>query len=467
MLTMNGYLDSLKKEHPEELLVIEEEINPAEFEATAILQHLENAGKYPAVLFTRPLNLKGEVSKFPLVTNVMATRERCASAMGLNFSQCKLPLSLEYAEREERRIPPEVIPKDKALVKEVVKVGEEVDLREFPIVKHHYMDPAPYIDMIPIMRDFETGAYNAAFLRMQYKGPRKLGLYMAPQDNWEIIRRHEAEGRPTPTVIVVTHHPAFSLGALNVAPFDSDDYEVIGALMDEPLRITPSETWGENIMVPADADLIIEGEVPPGVMEVEAPFGEYTGYFGPQRLSPVIEVKAITHHHNAIYQDAFVGHAENWIIGAIPKEGGVYQRIKAVLPTVKGVHFANSGTGRFNCYISIDQVAEGQAKQAALIAMGQVNFAKNVIVVDGDVDPFNEEEVMWAVATRTQADEDVDIIKNVKANTLDPSLPGNLMTAKMIINATKPVDRPFAERVSIPKEAMDKVKPLLQKKGLI
>ena len=467
MLTMSDYLNSLEKQHPDELLVIEEEINPADFEVTAILQHLENAGKYPVVLFTRPLNLKGEVSKFPLVTNVMASRELCAFALGLDYSQCKLPLALEYARREEGRIPPEVIPKERAPIKEVIKVSDEADLREFPIVKHHYMDPDPYIDMIPIQRDLETGTYNAAFIRMQYKGPRKLGLYLGPRHNWEIVRRHDVKNRSTPTVVVVTHHPAFSLGSLNVAPFDSDDYEVIGALMNEPLRITPSETWGEDIMVPADADLIIEGEVPPNTRETEGPFGEFCGYFGPQRYSNLINVTAITYRHNAIYQDTFVGHAENWIMGAVPKEGSIYLKIKAVLPNVKGVHFSNSGCGRFNCYVSIDQVVEGQAKQAALIAMGNMGNVKHVIVVDSDVDPFNEEDVMWAVATRVQPDEDVDIIKNIRGNNLDPSIPGDLLSSKMIIDATKPVGRPFEERLSIPSEAMDKVKPVLRKKGVI
>lgn len=90
-----------------------------------------------------------------------------------------------------------------------------------------------------------------------------------------------------------------------------------------------------------------------------------------------------------------------------------------------------------------------------------------MIVVDSDVDPFNEEDVMWAVATRVQPDEDVDIIKNVKGNNLDPSVRGDLLSSKMIIDATKPVGRPFEERLAIPSEAMDKVKPLLQKKGLI
>jgi len=467
MLTMKDYLENLKRLHPQEVLVIEDEVNPALFEVTAILRSLEIAEKYPLVYFSKPLNLEGKISQFPIVTNVFASRERCAIAMGLDPSQSKLPLSLEYAVREARRLPPVNISREQAPIKEMVYTGDNVDLRQFPIVRHHEMDLGPYVDMIPIMRDPDTGTYNACFQRTMFKGPRKLGLHMSPRHNWEIARKNEDADLPTPVVIVAGHHPSFSLAALNVAPFYVDDYEVIGSVMGEPLRVTPSETWGNNFMVPADAEIVIEGEVLPHVRDIEAPFGEFTGYYGPQRHRWVIEVKAITHRQDAMYQDIFVGHRGNWILGAIPKEGSVYNRVMAMVPTVKSVCLPDSGCGRFNCYISIDKKTDGESKQAALIALGEIDFIKNVVVVDEDVDPFNEKEVMWSVATRVQADEDVDILKNVKGNVLDPSLKGNILTAKMIIDATRPVERPFAERVKVPDNALEKARSLLHQKGIV
>ena len=121
------------------------------------------------------------------------------------------------------------------------------------------------------------------------------------------------------------------------------------------------------------------------------------------------------------------------------------------MPTVKAVHFPISGGCRFNCYISIDKKVDGETKQAALAALGGCDFVKHVVVVDADIDIYNEEEVLWAMATRVQADQDVDIIKNVKGNTLDPSQTDDIMTAKMIIDATKPVQRPYEARVAVPK----------------
>lgn len=455
---LRDYLNFMEKEYQQEILHVEGQVNPAGFDVTALLTHLEKQGQYPMALFSKCLNLKGEVSRFPLLTNTYASRKRCALAMGLEQDQVANALGLEYARREAGRKTPIVLSKSEAPVKQVVKTGDDIDLREFPIVRHHYMDGGPYIDMTPVMRDPDTGAYNIAFLRTMYKGPRKLGIHMSPRHNWQIVRKNEEAGKATPVVIVVSHHPAFYLGALNVSPFGVDDYEVTGSIMDEPMRVTASETWGDSFMVPADAEILIEGEILPDVREVEGPFGEFPGTFGPQRARWVIDVKAVTYRQDAIYQDIFVGHKDNWTLGAIPKEGTLYNRIKGVVPTVKGVHLPDSGTGRFNCYISIDKKVNGESKQAAFIAIGECDFVKNVVVVDSDIDPFNEQEVMWAVATRVQAHEDVDFIKNMKGNTLEPSQIDDVMTTKMIIDATKVVGRPFAERVRVPDEALERVK---------
>jgi 2,5-furandicarboxylate decarboxylase 1 len=454
---LRQFLSLLEERYPDQLVRVAREVDPANFDVTAILQHLENRDRYPLVYFEQPRNLKGEVARFPLISNVYATRERCAIALGLEPADAMLGLSLEYGRREERSIAPVVVARDEAPVKEWVQAGDAADLRDLPLVWHHEMDPAPYIDMAATMRDPDSGAYNLAFLRTMFKGPQRLGLHMSPRHNWQIARKHEQRDEPTPIVIVVSHHPAFYLGALNVSPFGRDDYGVVGSLMDEPLRLVPSETWGDRVMVPADAELIIEGEVPPGVREVEGPFGEFTGYYGPQRVRWVIDVKAISGRHHAIYQDIFVGHRDVWTMGSFPKEGSIYNRIKGVVPGVRGVYLPISATGRYHCYISIDKRVDGESKQAALIALGECDFVKHVVVVDADIDPYNEEQVLWAIATRVQADRDVDVIRNCKGNTLDPSQEDDVMSAKMIVDATKPVSRPFEERVRVPAAALERI----------
>jgi UbiD family decarboxylase len=455
---LRDFLQQLENQLQNDFIRINRAVDPARFEVTALLQHLEDMKKFPVLFFERPFNLKGNASPFPLLSNVFATRRRCALSLGMSPEDARLPLSLEYARREEKLISPVTVSNKEAPVREVVKRGQDADLYEFPVVRHHAMDPAPYIDMTPIMKDPESGFYNGAFLRNMVKGPRRLGIHMSPRHNWQIHRKNQEKKRPTPVAVVVSHHPAFYLGALNVSPFGVDDYSRIGAIMGEPLRLTASETWGDDFLIPADSEVVIEGHVLPDVAEVEAPFGEFTGYYGPQRLRPVIEVTAITHRRNAIFQHIFVGHRDNWVLGGLPKEGSLFNLIRGIVPTVKAVHFPISGCCRFNCYISVDKKIDGETKQAALAALAGCDFVKHVVVVDKDIDVYNEEQVMWAIATRVQADQDVDIIKNAKGNTLDPSQTDDIMTTKMIIDATLPVQKPFAARVQVPKGALSKTK---------
>jgi len=460
--SLREFLGRLERDHPEQIVHVGEPVDPRRFEVSAVLQHLERRRKYPLVVFDHPLDLTGAPSAFPLVTNVFATRARCALALGLAAGDAGLPLALAYAAREEAarrdgaRWAPEPVAERDAPVKAVVRRGDEVDLRSLPIPRQHEMDGGPYLDMTCVMRDRDTGAYNTAFLRNQFKGPRKLGLHMSPRQNWQIARKHEAKGEPTPVAIVVGH-PAFHIGALNVAPFGTDDYAVAGAVAGAPLRVVPSATWGEAFMVPADAELVIEGLVPAGVREVEGPFGEFPGTYGPQRLRWVVEVTALQHRRDAMHQMVFSGHPDTWVLGSFPKEGSLYNRIKGVVPSVTAVHLPTSGVGRFHCYISLDKRVEGEQKQAALIALGECDFVKHVFLVDADIDVFREEEVLWAVATRVQADTGVDVIRGAKGNALDPSQVHDTAGAKMIIDATKPLDRPFESRIAVPEEALARV----------
>lgn len=447
----------LERAHPEQIVHVTETVDPANFDVTAVLKHLELRRRFPLVVFDRPLNLFGKPSDFPIATNIYATRARCALALGLGEEDALMPLSLEYARREEQRIAPEMVNAKDAPVKDVVITGAAVDLRILPMVRQHEMDAGPYIDMASAMRDPDTGAYNLAFLRNMYKGPRKLGVHMSPRHNWQIHRKNEERHQPTPVAMIVSHHPAFYIGALNVAPFGVDDYSLSGGMFQRPLRLVSSATLGDDFLIPADADIVIEGKVLPNVREVEGPFGEFPGTYGPQRVRWVVEVSAIQHRRDAIYQNIFSGHPDTWVLGSFPKEGSLFNAIKGVVPSVKAVHLPISGVGRFHCYISIDKKVDGESKQAALIALGHCDFVKHVFVVDADIDVYREEEVLWAVATRVQADEDVDIIKNVKGNALDPSQRDDIMGAKMIIDATRPLRRPFEARIQVPEDAMKRV----------
>lgn len=439
----------------DDLARVSEPVAPAEYDVTGLLSNLESENRFPAILFENPENVDGTPSDLRLISNVFADRRRVAQALELPRDDWRMETSLEYARREQNRLEPEVIPRRDAPVAAL----DVPDLTDLPVVRHHRLDPAPYINMTPVMRDPESEAYNVAFLRNMVKSGDTMGIHMSPRHNHRIFTQNEERGEPTRMAVVVGHHPAFYLGALTLAGFEVDEYDVIGGMLGEPLRLTPSKTWGEEFMVPADAEVVVEAEIRPDEREVEAPFGEFPGYYGPQRLRPVADVRAVTRRENAIFQHVFVGHPDNWILGGVPKEGGVYNAVSGRVPGIEQVHLPVSGCGRFRCYLSVDQDSEGEAKHAALQALATSDFIKQVVTVDEDIDVFNERDVLWACATRVRADEDIDVIRNVKGNTLDPSVRGEVATSKVITDATVPVDEPYPPVLDVPDEARERMNP--------
>jgi UbiD family decarboxylase len=335
-----------------------------------------------------------------------------------------------------------------------VLAGDDLDLAILPIVRHFEMDLAPVLTMATIMKDPDEGFYDVTFIKTFYKDqPRRAGLTIHSPHHLRILKKYEDRGQPAPVVNVLGHHPAFFLGSLALAPWATNDYEVIGAFLGEPLRLTASETWGEDFLVPADSEIIVEGVIPPGEKEICDPFGEVTRTYQPQGLKQAFNVTAITHRHNAILQDVFSGHEEHWYLGSIPKEGSMFNSLQRQHGCIKAVHLPNSGVARFTAYISIKKEREGIAKRvgmSALLESWQFNWA---IVVDEDVDVFDEQEVLWAVYTYTDPSRDVDVLKN--QYNIFHSAAGS---QKIIIDATKPLDTVSPAKIQVPAAAMDRIK---------
>jgi len=237
----------------------------------------------------------------------------------------------------------------------------------------------------------------------------------------------------------------------------------MGGLLGETLHVTSAETV--ELPVPADAEIAIEGIIDPRNMTTDGPFAEYTGYYG-EGMKPcyLIQVTAITMRKNAIYLDLDPAHREHNLSGVLLFESSVYDAVKRAVPTVKAVHFPPSGGCVLHIYVSIKKRVQGEGKFAGLAALtGQPN-AKLVVVVDEDIDVYNEEEVLWAIATRVVGDKDISIIPEVTGAHLDPCaydetrLKRGSMVSKVIIDATKPVDLPFATRITPPQDLWSSMK---------
>jgi 2,5-furandicarboxylate decarboxylase 1 len=449
---MRDYIEHLERDMPSHVIRIKKEVSP-EFEIPAILQQVEDRKKQPVLIFEKVRNLNGAISKVPVVVNLFGSRERLADAIGSTVPM----LPLDYIAKE-KPVPPVVIDKSKAAVKGVIQKGADVDLYELPIVTHHEMDLGPYLTAASAwVKDPETGWVNCAIIRIYVSGPQSLTINFNPARHTNyVFQKYRALKRNVPVVIMIGHHPAFYLGA-QTKQF-TDEPQIIGGIIGEPVELTPSETWGKDIMVPAQADIVIEAEMSYKDLGIEAPFGEFTQYYGGQRLNPVSAVKAITRRKDAYYLDIMPGHADHLLLDAPMIEAYLYNRIKAVVPGVVAVHMPISGTARLHAYVSVKKSNDGEPKTVIATVLSSDFRVKHVIVVDEDVDIFNEEEVLWAVATRSQWDKDLVVIPGMMGTRLDPSA-NDIVTTKGGIDATKPVaPRSYAMRLKIPDKVMSKIK---------
>jgi 2,5-furandicarboxylate decarboxylase 1 len=267
---------------------------------------------------------------------------------------------------------------------------------------------------------------------------------------WEFYTNAEKLKQPLEVAVILGAHPAWSLGALNIGSIDEEEFYLMGSLAGEAMEVVPAETM--DLKVPARAEMILEGEILPFERVDEGPFGEFTGYSLGSRKREIFHVMAVTHRKDAFLHDIAVGHLDHLLLSTIPMEANLFRAVKAMVPSVKAVRIP----APFTVYVSIEKKTEGQGKNAILAVLGADLYMKHVIVVDHDIDIFNDQRVQWAVGTRCQADRDVMIIGNVGGSDLDPSDLKDGVTAKMGIDATaKPRLDSFTPRHRVPKDVLD------------
>jgi 2,5-furandicarboxylate decarboxylase 1 len=452
-LCLQDWLELVAQRAPNELVRIKKAVQPSRFESAAVVDALERQGRLPAVLFEQVSDLGGRPWQGCILNNTFATFKKIGLALGLDTA-ARLALLERILDLAGRGIPPQVISADQAPVRSWLHLGDELDLGRLPIVRHTELDGGPYLTPIVCAKN-QQGRYNVSWNRMQYLDRNHLAIYMSPRHLWSYFAAAEAEGKDLPIAVVLGHHPAFHLTGALLTSESQDEYQAAGGVMGQPLVITPSRTWGDEFLVPAEAELIIEGRILAGRRCVEGPFGEFTGYTGAQRLSWVVEVEAIYGRERPTIIDIFPCQTEH-INAHLPIEASIYQKAKQAVPGVSGICWVGSG-GPSNLILSMDKKTEGEPMRAAMAAMSASNFIKHVIVVDSDIDPEDKSQVMWALASRVQADQDVTILKNLQGQVLDPSLRHEIKTSGMIIDATRPLDRPFPVRGEVPAGVRQKI----------
>ena len=347
---------------------------------------------------------------------------------------------------------------------EVLLEGDQVDLTRLPIPLQFTVDGAPYITAGQITaRDPETGVDTTGFHRLMLKGKNRLGVSLHSRRRmYEYHRRAEARGHSLPAAIVIGTHPLHYMGSMVYAyPPNVRKFDIIGGLFGEPYRL--AQCGEENLEVPASAEIIIEGEILAGVHEPEGPFGEFTGYASFRSTQNVFVANRIRMRRDAWFHSVVSSMSRDHIlISCITREGEILNALRRNLPNVRAVHVPHKTCGAFLAIVSMKKVAEGEPRMAMLTALGTELYTKQVIVVDEDVDIYDLEDVMWAVATRVKAEKDVLMVPGVKAAIIDPSSdPVTFTVTKMGIDATAPINEEFAQRLIISPEQRSRARDIL------
>jgi UbiD family decarboxylase len=251
--------------------------------------------------------------------------------------------------------------------------------------------------------------------------PQHLGQYQAAA---------EARAEPLPVAIVIGAPPALMLAAASKIPFEADELEVAGAWQQSPLRVVPAQTV--PLVVPADAEIVIEGEVLPGVRQDEGPFGEFMDSYVEVGKNHVFRVSAITRRRDAIHHTILAGGTEDLTLLSLMLRIEVWNRV-APLVALRDVGMPGQILG---CVIGIRKTSDEQARTALLAALAAHPWMKVAIAVDDDVDVHDAEEVLWAIHTRCTPDRGLMHIPGV------PSFPredvAGLHRGKLGIDATYP-----------------------------
>jgi UbiD family decarboxylase len=441
---LRSFLDLVKRTRAADFQIVSRPVDPA-YEITALVAKLEKEGRRrPVLLFE---NVKG--TTWPVLTNLHASRSRLAAAINAAPDQM-LPT---YVRAMERPLPPRVVATGP--VKGVVKRGPDVDLLALPQIVHHDRDAGPYVTAaISFAKDPASGTWNCAYNRLMVQGRDRTSIHLTLGKHlWEFYKIAEARGEPLPVAFAIGVHPAIALGALAIGSIDEDERAIMGALLGEPLELVKCES--SDVLVPAQAELILEGEILPAARVAEGPFGEFTGYSLGERQREVVRYTAVTHRRDAMFQDITVAHLDHMLLSTIPMEANLYRAVRAMVPSVKAVRVP----GPFTCYVSIEQRLVGQAKNAMMAVFGADLYMKRVVVVDHDVDVFDDRQVNWALATRCQPDRDIAIIANARGSDLDPSTREDGYTAKWGVDATaKPSLDAYTPRHRVPPEVWQRLR---------
>ncbi|MFQ5850356.1 MAG: UbiD family decarboxylase domain-containing protein [Candidatus Binatia bacterium] len=455
---LRTHLELLREYFPGEICTIERgPLSPAAGETCALLYHLEQQHRWPCAVFQHVTDLQGDRWPGAVVFSDATTWRKIAISFDLTGKSLDPRAVLQEASNRGRApIDPVVIPREEAPVAQIVWDGEDSDLTRLPAYRKEDGDARPgWICGVAIARDPDTGRYNCSWHRHLVHGPKRSAVRVNYRHLWGYMQRRNQEGhKELPIAFVFGHHPAFSLAAGSKVGLDVDEYSYAGGLLGEPVRVAPSVTFGADLLIPADSEVVIEGYVHLIEKEVCGPWSDFLRYYSPATQEPVFRPTVITMRQNPLFLHSWTGHHEIMFDFASMIE--VYLEIARRHPRLRAV----------NCIAPMTFVLQyspqypGEAQRLAAHAFGALgDKVKNLILVDEDVNPFDPSAVWFSIASRVDAStEQLTVFRDIMANRQDASKARPLQVGGIFLDSTKPAGRGPLEIALPEKEVLDRIR---------
>jgi 4-hydroxy-3-polyprenylbenzoate decarboxylase len=406
----------------------------------------------PALLFD---DIPGHAKGFRVFSNATTTAQRAALALGIDPQLKPLDALKAWMKRRQslEKHPPREV--KQAAWLENTQRGADVDLRRIPSPQWHPQDGGPYIGSgsLVLMRDPDSGWVNASIYRVQVHGASRVTIqFDHPGRHGAIIaKKYWDRGQACPVAVVNGEDPSLFIAGFESLPEGQSELDFAGAIRGAPVEVHPGPLTG--LPLPAHAEIVLEGQLLP-MTELslpEGPFGEFTGYYAADaRPAPVMEVDALHHRNDPILFGSPPMKPPRFHFGLPFRAASIWASLDAA--GVTDVVGAWQHVSQLMTVVALRQRYAGHAKRAGLIAAAQSYMGRLVVVVDDDIDPSSLADVMWAVTTRCEPSESVDIVREAWSSALDPRIPaehklaGITSHSKMIIDACKP----FAWRERFP-----------------
>lgn len=463
----------------------------AEVEKKSLLQRVDGAhwkgeiGAITEVVAFSPAprallfdNIQDYPAGFRVATNLYSSQRLQAIALGLPDTVSTVELISRWRARSKDMKPVKPrMTKDGPILQNVIR-GKDVNLLNFPVPLWREHDGGRYLGTgdVVVTRDPDEKWLNLGVYRAQIHDEKTLGIVILRNHHGRMhLEKFWKRGEDAPIAVIAGQDPhVYAAGCMPV-PWGQSEYDVAGAFNDGPIQLVTHEPSG--LAVPSGAEIAIFGHVPPPEKESreEGPFGECLGYYTGRGAWPVLHVDEIWHRDDPILQGSPTMHGSammHGLGGEIFTSAAIWDSVEREVPGVVGVCslYQQCQAGSSVAVVAIRQAFPGHAKQAALAALacrGAILMNKAVVVVDDDINPADPGEVMFALTTRCDPSEDMDVIRGIPSTFLDPRLPaerresGDVTTATVVINAC----RPFASRDAYPRANI--ISPELKKEVLV